>query len=460
MDAERWKQVDDLLQSALLLASDRRDDFLRQACAGDAELEQEVRSLLTSHRNVGSFLEDPAINIAAQRIALTETQETNDALLGRTISHYRVLGKLSSGGMGAVYEAEDLRLGRHVALKLLLNSQTTDRKALLRFEHEARAISSLNHPNICTLYEVEEYEGRPVIVMELLEGQTLEERIKASRVSLTEILQWGLEVADALEVAHAAGLVHRDIKPANLFITTRGRAKVLDFGLAKLTATAPVISPVVQEDALTSLGVIPGTTPYMSPEQVRGDDLDGRTDLFSLGAVVYEMATGKRPFAEKNVVLTMNAVLNKRPASLTQVNPELPAELERIVEKAMEKDLDLRYQSAADLLTDLSRLKSDTDSGRVTTSRSRTGALHEASVTGSAKLWKIAGPVLLVAALTAAALYYRSHQTKSLTDKDTIVLADFQHHRRCCLRRRAEAGPLDTAGAVAFSSAGLRSQSE
>jgi eukaryotic-like serine/threonine-protein kinase len=425
MDAERWKQVDDLLQSALLQPSDRREDFLRHACAGDNELEQEVRSLLTSHRKAGSFLEDPAIKIAAQTIALTETQETSDALLGRTVSHYRVLGKLGSGGMGAVYEAEDLRLGRHVALKVLLDSQASDRKALLRFEHEARAICSLNHPNICTLYEVEDYEGKPVIVMELLEGQTLEQRMKVDRIPLSQLVQWGIEVADALDAAHAAGLVHRDIKPANLFITTRGRAKVLDFGLAKLTATAPVISPLVQEDALTSLGVIPGTTPYMSPEQVRGDDLDGRTDLFSLGAVLYEMATGKRPFAEKNVVLTMNAVLNKRPGSLAQVSPELPAELERIVEKALEKDLDLRYQSAADLLTDLSRLKSDTDSGRVTAGRSGTGALHEAAATGGAKLWKIVAPVLLVATLTAAALYYRSHQTKSLTDKDTIVLADF-----------------------------------
>jgi len=426
MEAERWKQVDELLQSALQVPSEQRDEFLRQACAGDAGLEQEVRSLLASDQSAGGFLQGPAIKDAAQMIALNEVREIVDVVLGQTISHYRVLKKLGSGGMGVVYEAEDIRLGRHVALKLLLESEATNSKALQRFEQEARAISSLNHPNICTLYEVEEYDGKPVIVMELLDGQTLTERMKAGPVPLNQVLQWGIEIADALDTAHTTGLIHRDIKPANLFITSRGRIKVLDFGLAKLTAAAPGVSLDLQEDSLTSLGVIPGTTPYMSPEQVRGDELDVRTDLFSLGTVLYEVATGERAFAEKNIALTMDAVLNKRPTPVAQANPEIPAELGQIIEKALEKDLNLRYQSATELHADLSHLKRDTDSGHVTAGSSGNRALPEARKTGARILWKFVGPALLLAVLVAGGFYYRSHQTKPvMTDKDTVILADF-----------------------------------
>ncbi len=424
MEAERWKQVDELLQSALQVPFEQRDEFLRQACAGDAGLEQEVRSLLASDQSAEGFLQGVAIKDAAQMIAFTETQSSSNALVGQTISHYRVLKKLGSGGMGAVYEAEDLRLGRHVALKLLLESQATSNKALQRFEQEARAISSLNHPNICTLYEVEEYDGKPVIVMELLEGQTLKERMCASRVPLTQLLQWGIDVADALEAAHATGLVHRDIKPANLYISSRRRIKVLDFGLAKLTTTLPGTARL-EDDSLTSLGVIPGTTPYMSPEQVRGDDLDGRTDVFSLGAVLYEMATGRRAFGEKNIPLTMEAVLNRQPVPPREIDPELPPKLEGIINKALAKDRELRYQAAADLRTDLNQLKHDTDGGHVTTGRLPTVALHEAHVTGVGKFWKFVTLALLLAAVTALVLYHPSYQTKSLTDKDTIILADF-----------------------------------
>ena len=425
MEAERWKQIDELLQSALQVPSAQRDEFLCQACAGDAGLEQEVRSLLASDQSAGDFLQGVAIKDAAQTIALNEVREVGDAMIGQTISHYRVLKKLGSGGMGAVYEAEDIRLGRHVALKLLLESQATNRKALQRFEQEARAISSLNHPNICTLYEVEEYDGKPVIVMELLEGQTLKERTRAGRVPLAQLLQLGIDVADALEAAHASGLIHRDIKPANIFITSRGRVKVLDFGLAKLTTTLPSVVPL-QEESLTSFGVIPGTTPYMSPEQVRGDDLDGRTDIFSLGTVLYEMATGQRPFAEKNLVLTMNAVLNRRPVPLTQVSPELPQELERIVERALEKDLDKRYQTATELRADLQHLKQDTDDGHPTAGSLRRSTLHEAEKWRARNLWKFAASALLLAVLVAGGLYYRLRSIKPLmSDKDTIVLSDF-----------------------------------
>jgi len=428
MDAERWKRVDELLQSALVIPSDRRDEFLRQACAGDDELEQEVRSLLTSHRNAGGFLEGPAIKIAAQGMAAAaETVVSGGSLLGQTISHYRVLGKLGSGGMGAVYEAEDLRLGRHVALKLLLDSQATNSKALQRFENEARAISSLNHPNICTLYDVEEYGGKPVLVMELLEGQTLKEWMKPGRVPLDQLLRWGHEIADALDAAHTRGMIHRDIKPANVFITSRGQAKILDFGLAKLTTMSPGAAQV-PEDSLTSLGVIPGTTPYMSPEQVRGDELDSRTDLFSLGTVLYEMATGVRPFGEKNVVLTMDAVRNKRPVRATQVNAELPEELGRIIERALEKDPSLRYQSAADLGRDLEQLKRDTDSAQIASRGSESVSVRTAASMFPGKVWKFAAAGVLLAAFVGGALYFRSRQrppTNSLTDRDTIVLADF-----------------------------------
>jgi predicted ATPase/serine/threonine protein kinase len=359
MDAERWKQVDDLLQSALLVPSDRRDEFLRQACAGDAALEQEVRSLLTSHRNVDGFLEGPAIRVAAQTIAL-QSREAGDSVLGQTISHYRVLRKLGSGGMGVVYEAEDIRLGRRVALKFLPASLAHDKRTLQRFEREARVASSLNHPNICTIYEVEEHDHQPVIVMELLEGESLKQRIREGPISTEELLDFGIQTSDALEAAHAKGIIHRDIKPGNMFIVGRGRMKILDFGLAK------VLGPHVteghsEEESLTLDGVIPGTTSYMSPEQVRGEEIDARSDLFSLGVVLYEMATGQRPFIAKNRVMLMNAILNAQPAAASRVNPSLPAALDAILARAMEKHCKKRFQRAADICSDLKRLKGETE---------------------------------------------------------------------------------------------------
>jgi tetratricopeptide (TPR) repeat protein len=426
MDAERWKQVDDLLQSALRTPSDRREEFLRQACAGDALLEQEIKSLLSSHRRAEDFLEQPAMQVAAQAIALKEVE---DSITGQTISHYRVLRKLGSGGMGIVYEAVDIRLGRHVALKLLLGSRP-DSKLLLRFEQEGRAISSLNHPNICTLYEVEQHENRPVIVMELLEGETMEQRITSGRVPLSHLLRWGIEVADALDAAHANGMVHRDIKPANIFITKRNTAKILDFGLAKLslnTEGSSLVSSEAELIALTSLGMIAGTTPYMSPEQVRGDELDGRTDLFSLGVVLYEMAAGKRPFAEKNIVLTMDAVLHKRPVAPTEINPELPPELEQIINKALEKDRSLRYQSAAEIGHALRQSRYVSESGQP----SALGAFTHAQVRKTAAVSRKRARALAILAIAVvvaslvAGIAYRSRRTKRLSDQDTIVLADF-----------------------------------
>src|SRR3984885_2630544 len=371
MDAERWKRVDDLLQSVLQVSPDQQKEFLRQACAGDASLEDEVQSLLSSHEKLGEFLEQPPLMTAAQDVTVTRAPEAVDSLPGKTIAHYKVLRRLDSGGMGTVYEAEDLRIGRHVALKLLLEGQASHGKALLRFQQEARAIATLNHPHICTLYEVEEYEGNPVIVMELLEGETLRQRLKVGRVPLKQVLQWGTEVADALEAAHAAGLIHRDIKPANVFLTRRGVIKVLDFGLAKLSlGGVEADSSNRDEEGLTSLGAIPETTQYMSPEQIRGDELDGRTDVFSLGVLLYEMATGKRLFAEKNISLTMDAVLHREPVPPRVINVELPTSLEQIITKALEKNRELRYQSATELRTDLQELSHDTDSGARRATRS------------------------------------------------------------------------------------------
>jgi serine/threonine protein kinase/tetratricopeptide (TPR) repeat protein/TolB-like protein len=404
MDAERWKRVDDLLQSVLQVSPDQQKEFLRQACAGDASLEHEVQSLLSSHEKLGEFLEQPALGMATQTLSHVAVSEAEDSLPGKTIAHYKVLRRLDSGGMGTVYEAEDLRIGRHVALKLLLEGQASHGKALLRFQQEARAIATLNHPHICTLYEVEEYEGNPVIVMELLEGETLRERLKVGRVPLQQVLQWGIEVADALEAAHLAGLIHRDIKPANVFLNRRGVIKVLDFGLAKLSLGAvEAHSPNPDGEGLTSLGAIPGTTQYMSPEQIRGDELDGRTDVFSLGVLLYEMATGQRPFAERNIALTIDAVLHKQPVPPRVINAELPPSLEQILNKALEKNRQLRYQSPMELRTDLQALLHNTDSGAVKATRADVTPASESHwtvpVLRKRSTWFFVGAFLLAVAV-------------------------------------------------------------
>jgi TolB-like protein/Tfp pilus assembly protein PilF/predicted Ser/Thr protein kinase len=316
-------------------------------------------------------------------------------MIGETLSHYRILSRLGGGGMGVVYEAEDTRLGRHVALKLLPDGLAHDPQALERLEREARSASSLNHPGICLIYDIAEDKGHTFIVMELMEGQTLKQRIGGKPMELQQVLDLGVQIADALDTAHEKGIVHRDVKPANIFVTERGQAKLLDFGLAKKSLGRPGLGSedptAAQSPDLTGAGTTVGTVAYMSPEQARARELDARTDLFSLGAALYEMATGALPFPGESTAEIFEAILNREPTAPVRLNPRVPAKLEEIIAKAMEKDRALRYQSAAEMRTDLQRLRRDTSSGRLAASAGTAGASGAQATTGAATSTGAAG---------------------------------------------------------------------
>jgi serine/threonine protein kinase/Flp pilus assembly protein TadD len=470
MTPERWKQIDELAQAAIERGGDHRASFLDEACAGDDELRREVESQIAYQQQASKFLEEPAFKQAAELGAqaslsaflIADPQTESESMEGRTISHYSIQRKLGAGGMGEVYLAQDTTLGRKVAIKFLSQNSVAGEQAKKRLVREAKAAGALDHPHICAVYEVGEEAGYSFIVMQYVEGETLASRIQRQSLELREALEIAVQIADALAEAHSHRIIHRDVKPQNVMLTASGQVKVLDFGLARVVREGSLNdSSGETESLLTAPGSVIGTVPYMSPEQVRGEALDGRSDIFSFGAVLYEMLSGRQPFQGESVGATMSSILTKDPAPLARYASELPDELQRIVRKALSKDKEGRYQGIKDLLIDLRELKQELEfeaklersidpvvrdrsttpertesAGRAGAETApieavRTGEALAEPMISSSRVGEIkrhkTGVLLTLAAIAIAAVaaYFYFHRQPVLTDKDTILIADF-----------------------------------